>query len=147
MKFQSLLSAKIEKNISKCRLHKRRLAGAFTSRPLDKYSILMCWIKASKIVETLPCEMANVFAISSLYKKYKIMHIIAHFLVCGHSPVSILHKSIAGRYRPVRVADGPITARYRFIKNASKVRHAIIFWGSSKDFLTRPQKRKASFAN
>ena len=29
-------------------------------------------------------------------------------------PVSILQKSIAGRYRPVRVADGPITARYRF---------------------------------
>ena len=26
------------------------------------------------------------------------------------NPVSILHKSIAGRYRPVRVADGPITA-------------------------------------
>ena len=35
------------------------------------------------------------------------------------NPVSILHKSIAGRYRPVRVADGPITARCRFIKNAS----------------------------
>ena len=34
-------------------------------------------------------------------------------------PVSILHKSIAGRYRPVRVADGPITARCRFMKNAS----------------------------
>ena len=33
--------------------------------------------------------------------------------------VSILYKSIAGRYRPVRVADGPITARYRFIKNTS----------------------------
>ena len=33
--------------------------------------------------------------------------------------VSILYKSIAGRYRPVRVADGPITARYRYIKNAS----------------------------
>ena len=30
-------------------------------------------------------------------------------------PVSILHKSTAGRYRPVRVADGPITARCRFI--------------------------------
>ena len=28
------------------------------------------------------------------------------------SPVSILYKSIAGRYRPVRVADGPIPARY-----------------------------------
>ena len=37
----------------------------------------------------------------------------------GHNPASILYKSIAGRYRPVRVADGPITARYRFIKNAS----------------------------
>ena len=36
-------------------------------------------------------------------------------------PDSILYKSIAGRYRPVRVADGPITARYRFIKNASWV--------------------------
>ena len=35
--------------------------------------------------------------------------------------VSILYKYIAGRYRPVRVADGPITARYRFIKNASWV--------------------------
>ena len=35
--------------------------------------------------------------------------------------VSILYKSIAGRYRPVRVADGPITARCRFIKNASWV--------------------------
>ena len=27
-------------------------------------------------------------------------------------------KSIAGRYRPVSYPDGPITARYRFIKNA-----------------------------
>ena len=33
-------------------------------------------------------------------------------------PASILYKSIAGCYWPVRVADGPITARYRFIKNA-----------------------------
>ena len=34
-------------------------------------------------------------------------------------PESILHKSIAGCCRPVRVADVPITARNRFIKNAS----------------------------
>ena len=34
-------------------------------------------------------------------------------------PAGNLYKSIAGRYRPVRVADGPITTRYRFIKNAS----------------------------
>ena len=32
-----------------------------------------------------------------------------------------LYQSIAGRYRPVRVADGPITDRCRFIKNASLV--------------------------
>ena len=35
------------------------------------------------------------------------------------NPVSILQKSIAGRYRPARVADGPITTCCRFIKNAS----------------------------
>ena len=35
----------------------------------------------------------------------------------SRTPVSIVHKSIASR--PVRVADGPITARYWFIKNAS----------------------------
>ena len=33
-------------------------------------------------------------------------------------PASFLYKSIEGCYRPVRVADGPITALYRFIKNA-----------------------------
>ena len=41
----------------------------------------------------------------------------------GRSPVSILYKSIAGRYRPVRVADRLITARCRFIKNASWESH------------------------
>ena len=33
-------------------------------------------------------------------------------------PVSILRKSISGRHRPVRVADGPMTVRCRFTKNA-----------------------------
>ena len=36
-------------------------------------------------------------------------------------PASILHKSIAGHYRSVRVADGPIKARCKFINNASWV--------------------------
>ena len=31
---------------------------------------------------------------------------------------SILYKSIAGHHRPVSYPDGPIMARYRFIKNA-----------------------------
>ena len=41
--------------------------------------------------------------------------------IAAASPVSILYKSIAGCYRPVSYPDGPITARYRFIKNASWV--------------------------
>ena len=39
-------------------------------------------------------------------------------------PASILYKSIAGRYRPVSYPDGPITARYRFVKNAYWVQSA-----------------------
>ena len=38
-------------------------------------------------------------------------------------PASILYESIAGRYRPVSYPDGPISARYRFIKNAYWVIH------------------------
>ena len=47
-------------------------------------------------------------------------HVAALFVPVGRAcfPASILHKSKAGRYRPVRVADGPIMARYRFMKNA-----------------------------
>ena len=44
-------------------------------------------------------------------------------------PSQLLYKSIAGRYRPVRVADGPITARYRFIKN--------VYWAFDNDSLDR----------
>ena len=41
------------------------------------------------------------------------------FFIKAHKiPASILYKSIAGRYRPVSYPDGPIKARYRFIKNA-----------------------------
>ena len=35
-------------------------------------------------------------------------------VVRDYIPVSILRKSILGRHRPVRVADGPMTARCRF---------------------------------
>ena len=42
------------------------------------------------------------------------------------SLVSILHKSLACRYRPVRVADGPITTSCRFIKNACWVEALIL---------------------
>ena len=59
-------------------------------------------------------------------------------------PASILYKSVAGRYRPVRVADGPITARYRFIKNAYWVITCKIglslFW---KNKTKKKKKKKA----
>ena len=51
-------------------------------------------------------------------KDYELKVETRDFGIIWKIPASILHKSIAGRYRPVRVADGPITARYRFMKNA-----------------------------
>ena len=36
------------------------------------------------------------------------------FSLINNIPASILRKSTSGRHRPVRVADGPMTARYRF---------------------------------
>ena len=50
-----------------------------------------------------------------------IVNLTSSLMANSIYPVSILYKSIAGRYRPVSVADGPITARYGFIKNASWV--------------------------
>ena len=44
------------------------------------------------------------------YEKYQFFS--------NNNPASILYKSTVGRYRPVSYPDGPITARYRFIKNA-----------------------------
>ena len=41
-------------------------------------------------------------------------HIAKHLHKKCIYPVSILRNSISGRHRPVRVADGPMTARCRF---------------------------------
>ena len=69
------------------------------------------------------------------YGRYMLLLSLLNFFFLKMFPVSILHKSIAGRYRPVRVADGPITARFRFIKNASWV---IVWVVSCGIFRTRP---------
>ena len=56
------------------------------------------------------------------FETFKFMrcNVITVFLqTCLDIPESIRHKYIANRYRPVRVADGPIRVRCRFIKNAS----------------------------
>ena len=46
----------------------------------------------------------------------KQQYLNTRLLAC---PASILYKSTASRYRPVSYPDGPITARYRIIKNAN----------------------------
>ena len=61
-----------------------------------------------------------LFFFSFLVVKFSIYLIGRVFVMqctgnTGGFPVGFLHKSIAGRYRPVRVADGPITARCRFM--------------------------------
>ena len=49
----------------------------------------------------------------------KQIHVNKKWVIYCNPSISILYKSKAGRYRYVRVADGSITACYRFIKNAS----------------------------
>ena len=65
----------------------------------------------------LPCLVHPVIVITSFWKK-EIFFFFAFFGLwheyCLSCPASILRKSISGRHRPVRVADGPMTARYRF---------------------------------
>ena len=47
---------------------------------------------------------------------FYIRRLFCHYLsLATPSPASILYESIAGRYRPVRVADWPIRARYSFM--------------------------------
>ena len=54
-----------------------------------------------------------------------------------HYPASIIYKSTAGRYRPVSYPDGPITARYRFKKNA--------YWVSSTTHKSRAKLSSYSY--
>ena len=75
--------------------------------------LIMYWFVSERSCSDQQVATSLLFALTSGYD-----------LVEGSEeryPVSILYKSIAGRYRPVKVADGPITAHYRFIKNASWV--------------------------
>ena len=64
------------------------------------------------------CSMVWVFSEPTFHKIHKCYLTLSRRQI-DDILVSILHKSIAGHYRPVRVADVPITVRCRFIKNAS----------------------------
>ena len=79
-----------------------------------------CKFRGSKIFGTMKSVLdmdssSNWGLIKTLGQEAKGDNLGMSFLVCykkNGTPVSILYKSIAGRYRPVRVADGPITVRY-----------------------------------
>ena len=64
----------------------------------------------------LVCKKANrkSHKTVSLVKRQKIYQYIQSPYSKNMHPVSILRKSISGRHRAVRVADGPMTARCRF---------------------------------
>ena len=63
----------------------------------------------------------------------------------GLNPVSIINKYIAGRRRPVGVADGPIKARCRFIKNAASWEQIIWVASSQKSAFERAQNAQLQF--
>ena len=72
----------------------------------------------------IPLTYDNIFS-KSLFStsdekklKTRVFYGSLVLLRCFYFSASILYKSIAGPYRPVSYPDGPITARYRFIKNA-----------------------------
>ena len=66
-------------------------------------------------------KMLSVYIVTSAELARRVVHVKIKLFYDGYArlfPASILYKSTAGRYRPVSYPDGPITARYRFIKNA-----------------------------
>ena len=66
-----------------------------------------------------PWNKQNFFHLSSpvrvLIKCFKCCQFLYSNTNFSNIPCSILHKSIASRYRPVSYPDGQITARYRFL--------------------------------
>ena len=72
---------------------------------------LKTWLYAKSVYQFSGPSIEILFSWSNL----------AWYPIYWQYPASILYKSIAGRDRPDSVADGPIMARYRFIKNASWV--------------------------
>ena len=76
-----------------------------------KYYILCC-----HLIKPLSGTLGGLCSMTVTFPGY--LHIIYNRLNRFiYIPASILYKSIVGRYRPVSYPDGPITARYRVIKN------------------------------
>ena len=87
-------------------------------------------VSGERVVVRRPLVFIIIFIIIIIIIVQQISYLVVNFIKASYFtahfycttlqaarmiPASILHKSIAGRYRSVRVADGPITARYRFM--------------------------------
>ena len=93
-------------------------ANCLLKRQLHEMSKPISWGNKKNIIYLSSAEFAiskvmNMSEQSSSLTGWCIMISIVLMTAYNH-PVSILRKSISGRHRPVRVADGPMTARCRF---------------------------------
>ena len=83
-------------------------------------ALLSIFVQPARVLNKWCNSFYGIFSMPQhLYLCPRRGNIVFRFSVRAYVPGSILYKSTSGRYRPVRVADGPITARYRLIKNAS----------------------------
>ena len=74
--------------------------------------------QAKSTLWLLKSTMAVAHILPSNANRWKLLSCLAETRISNlwwAFPVSIQHKSIAGRYRPVSYPDGPITTRYRFM--------------------------------
>ena len=78
--------------------------------------LLICLNTAGGVANSVAPDQTSRIAASCLG-----LYCLLRYICQSTYPASILYKSTAGRYRPVSYPDGPITARYRFIKNADRV--------------------------
>ena len=99
-------------------VRKGRLSGdwppkqSFQSLYFSYTSIIECVYRWRKV--SLSCVLAQKIWYVFIYWCVLDKEIQSLVILSSIYPVSILHKSISGRHRPVRVADGPMTARCRF---------------------------------
>ena len=70
-----------------------------TATSYDIYIFYFIFVSKLTHAQHLSCEAYSVTQMKSLG---------------NHNPVSILRRSLSGRHRPARVADGPMTARCKF---------------------------------
>ena len=84
----------------------------------DQTSPMLSLVRVCAVQLKKLCDLAIHKAHSEDWSDYADAHFASKYDISYNHPASILYKSIADRYRPVSYPDGPITARYTFIKNA-----------------------------